>query len=122
MASNKIKVFELINNGWKEGLDFGYVPVGKSFTSKTICFSPSGHDIADLKVKVEEKNDFIFTKSEDYLVTEWKSITPFKIKDGEMSNPIKIEFLVKSGPVRMDSLKISMEYLEIPSFNGDSVE
>lgn len=112
---NKIKVFELAGGDWKEGLNFDYIPVGKLFTSKTLRFSPTGCDIADLKVRIDEKNDFIFTKSEDHLATEWKSITPFKLKDGELSNPIKIEFLVKSGPVRIDSFKISFEYLEIPS-------
>ena len=112
---NKIKIFELVNNNWREGLNFEYIPVGKSFTTKTVCFSPAGCDIADLKVRIEEKNDFIFTKSDDHLLTEYKSITPFKIKDGEMSNPVKIEFLVKSGPVRLDSFKILFEYLEIPS-------
>ena len=112
---NKIKIFELVNGNWSEGLNFGYTTIGKSFTTKVVCFSPVGCDIADLKVRIEEKNDFIFTKSEDCLITEWKSIVPFKIKNGEMSNPVKIDFLVKSGPVRLDSFKILFEYLEIPT-------
>jgi len=112
---NKIKIFELVDNNWRKGLNFDYILVGKLAASKIICFSPDGCDIADLKVKIEEKNDFIFTKSKDHLITEWKSITPFKIKDGEMSDPVKIDFLVKSGPVRMDSFKILFEYLEIPN-------
>jgi len=112
---SSIKVFELIKDGtWKEGINFDFVPVGKSFTTKTVCFSPKGVNIADLKVMIENKDDFIFTKSNDHLMTEWKSLTPFKILDGEMSNPIKIEFLVKSGPVRMDNLHLVFEYLEIP--------
>jgi hypothetical protein len=64
---------------------------------------------------VENKEDFIFTKSNDHLITEWKSITPFKIMDGEMSDPVKIEFLVKSGPPRIDNFVIRFEYLEIPN-------
>lgn len=112
---NKIKIFEKTENGWVEGLNFDFVEVGKSFTSKTLCFSPVDSNIADLKVRIEEKNDFIFTKSEDHLTSDWKNITPFKIMDGEMSNPIKIEFLVKSGPIRIDNFRILMEYLEIPN-------
>ena len=111
---SNIKIFEKTDSGWIEGLNFNYIPVGENFTTKEICFSPSGCNVADLKVRVEEKSDFIFTKSDDHLTSDYKSITPFKIMDGEMSNPIKIEFIVRSGPVRLDSLKLSFEYLEIP--------
>lgn len=119
---NNIKIFELDNNNWieKSELSFGYVPVGKDFVSKTLCFSPINCDIADLKAKIEGKDDFVFVKSEDHLITEWKNISPFKIKEGERSNPVKIEFLVKSGPVRLDCLKIICEYLEVPSDFNES--
>ena len=112
----KIRIYELEGNDWveKPQLDFGYTVVGKSFVSKTLRFSPSEGTIADLKGMVEGNNDFIFIKSEKYLTNEWKSISPFKIKAGEMSDPVNIEFMVKSGPVRMDSIKMSFEYLEIP--------
>lgn len=111
---SNIKIFEKTEDGWKEGLDFDYIPIGKTFTTKTVCFSPAGCNIADLKVMVENKKDFIFTKSDDHLDSDWKKITPFKIMDGEMSSPIQLEFIVKSGPVRLDNLKISFSYLEIP--------
>ena len=112
---SNIKIFEKTDSGWIEGLNFDYSVIGKSFTSKTLRFSPIGVDIADLRVRVEEKSDFIFTKSDDHLTSDYRSITPFKIMDGEMSNPVKIEFLIKSGPVRMDNLKIEFSYLEIPN-------
>jgi hypothetical protein len=111
---NKIKIFEKTDKGWVEGLDFGYVPVGKFFVTKTLCFSPEDCDVADLKVMVEDKKDFIFTKSNEHLYSDWKSITPFKIRKGEFSEPIQMEFFVKSGPVRLDNLKMSFTYLEIP--------
>jgi hypothetical protein len=112
---NRIKIYELVDNIWKEGLNFEYILVGKSLIAKTLCFSPEGCDIADLKVMIEPKNDFVFTKSADHLDTDWKSISPFKLKSGEMSNPIKLDFVVKSGPVRMDTFNIRVEYLEIPN-------
>ena len=112
---SNIKIFEKTDSGWSEGLNFSYVPIGENFTQKTLSFSPSGCNLADLRVRIEEKSDFLFTKSADHLTQDWKSITPFKIMDGEMSDPVKIEFLVKSGPVRMDNLKIEFSYLEIPS-------
>lgn len=112
---NKIKIFEKTENGWIEGLNFDYLIVGRDFISKTICFSPVDCNIADLKVRIEEKNDFVFVKSKDHLITEWKSIPPFKIMKGEMSDPVKIEFLVKTGPARLDNFLMKMEYLEIPS-------
>ena len=114
--NNKIKVFEKTENGWKEGLDFGYTVLGKQFTTKTICFSPINCNLADLRVMVENKDDFIFTKSEDHIYpSKWTKILPFKINEGSLSEPIKLEFLIKSGPIRIDSIQLSFEYLEIPN-------
>jgi len=113
---NNIIIQELNGSNWitKSNLDFGFVPVGKDFVSKTIRFSPTKSNIADLKAKVEKNDGFLFTDSENYIINTWKSIGPFKIKMGEYSDPVKVEFLVKSGPARMDYFKLMFSFLEIP--------
>ena len=114
---NNIEIQELMGNNWiaKSTLDFGYVPVGKDFVIKTIRFSPTGSNIADLKAKIEKSgDDWVFVDTDKHLIDQWKSIGPFKIMKGEVSEPIKVEFLVKNGPARMEGFKLMFEYLEIP--------
>ena len=57
-----ITIYELINNEWEEmpELDFGFVTIG-NFVSKTLCFSPRNGNIADLKVRIEDNNNTIFS-------------------------------------------------------------
>ena len=114
---NNIEIQELTGDNWiaKSTLDFGYVPVGKNFVSKTIRFSPINCNVADFKAKIEKSgDDWVFVDTKDHLTDQLKSIGPFKIMKGEVSEPIKIEFLVKSGPVRLDSFRLLFSFLEIP--------
>ena len=84
---NKIKIFELINNNWQEGLTFNYVPVGKSFTSKMICFSSVNCNIADLKVMFEWAKinpAAIFSPSKSLEIEPFKELKMIKSKELEL--------------------------------------
>ena len=112
---SNIKLLELVEDEWieRDNLDFNLVIVGDT-ASKIFCFSPINNDILNLKAKIKEKKDFSFLGSDGYVSCEWKNIEPSRIKKGERSESVKIEFSVKSGPVRMDFFEVILEYLEVP--------
>ena len=114
---DKLKIFEEENGEWieKDSLEFGIVILGEKPIGKTICFSPVYNDIINLEAKVEYNENFIFTESFKHLGINWMKINPDRIKIGDKSSPVKIEFSALGDKARMDYFKVAVKYLEVPS-------